>query len=173
MQGHSAGGPLVYLVPLVAVALIVLRNARERSLKVERLWIAPLALLVLVGASFTQQTPPGPAALAVDLVGLVLGAIAGWWRGRFTRIAVDPATHALTSRTSPVGMLLILALFVVRYGLRAYGSETAGVLHVSAAAVTDALTLLAVGLVCAQRLEIALRATRMLNAARASAQPSP
>jgi hypothetical protein len=161
---------MVYLVPLIAVALIVLRNARERKLKVERLWVAPLAFLVLIGLAFAQQAPPGPAMLAIDLLALGLGAVAGWWRGRLTRIAVDPATHALTSKTSPVGMLLILALFVVRYALRAFGSQTAGLLHVSAAAVTDALTLLAVGVVCAQRLEIALRATRMLNEARASAK---
>ena len=170
MQAHPAGGPMVYVAPLVAAAIIVLRNARERKLKVERLWMAPLAMLVLVALALTRQAPPGPAMVGVDIAALVLGALAGWWRGRLTRIVVDPATHALTSRTSPVGMLLILALFVVRYGLRAFGTETAGMLHVSALEITDVLMLLAVGLVCAQRLEIALRATRMLNEARGKAR---
>jgi hypothetical protein len=64
-------------------------------------------------------------------------------------------------------MLLILALFAVRYGVRTIGAET---LHVSVLGVTDALMLLAVGLVCAQRLEIALRATRLVREAR-SARP--
>jgi hypothetical protein len=106
--------------------------------------------------------------LAVDAAALGLGVLAGWWRARLTRITVDPGTHALTSKTSPLGMLLILAIFVVRNGVRSFGAETAGALHVSALQITDALMLLAVGLVCAQRLEIALRATRLLNEARGS-----
>jgi hypothetical protein len=167
MDGHSASGPALYLVPLAAIAMIVLRNARERRLKVERLWISPLLFLAFTASVFASQALPGPALLAVDLVMLVLGALAGWWRGRLTRITVDPATHDLTSKTSPLGMLLILALFVVRYGLRGLGAQTAGMLHVSAVAITDALMLLAVGIVCAQRLEIALRATRLLKEARA------
>lgn len=167
MGGPGAGGPGIYLIPLVAIAMIVLRNARERRLKVERLWVSPLLFLAITAYVFVSQPPPGPAILAVDLVVLVLGALAGWWRGRLTRITVDPATHDLTSKTSPLGMLLILAIFAVRYGLRSFGAQTAGMLHVSALAITDALMLLAVGIVCAQRLEIALRATRLLKEARA------
>jgi hypothetical protein len=91
-------------------------------------------------------------------------------RTGFTRIAVDPATHALTSQTSPVGMLLILAIFGLRAGLRIYATEHAGALHVSLEDVTDAFLLLAVGVVCAQRLEIALRASRLLRQTRTSAQ---
>jgi hypothetical protein len=157
---------MVYLAPLLAVAMIVLRNARARRLRVERLWVAPLALLILIGLALAREAPPGPAMLAVDLAALALGAVAGWWRGRLTRITVDPATHALTSRTSPVGMLLILALFVLRSGIRAMGAQTAGALHIPARGLADALLLVTVGLVCAQRLEIALRATRMLREAR-------
>ena len=163
-------GPWVYLIPLIAVAMIVLRNARERRLKVERLWVSPVLFLALTALTLARQSPPGPAMLAVEAAALGLGALAGWWRGRLTRITVDPATHALTSKTSPLGMLLILALFAVRYGLRSIGSETASALHVSALQITDVLMLPAVGIVCTQRLEIALRATRLLNEARGAKQ---
>ena len=166
MDGHAPSGPWVYLIPLIAVAMIVLRNARERRLKVERLWISPAVFLLLTATTFASQTPPGPGQLVIDVLALGLGALAGWWRGRLTRVTVDPATHDLTSKASPVGMLLILGVFAVRYALRSFGAQTAGMLHVSALAITDALMLLAVGIVCAQRLEIALRATRLLNEAR-------
>jgi Na+/H+ antiporter NhaC len=166
MVGSAASGPWIYLGPVIAVAMIVLRNARRRRLKVERLWIAPLVFLAITGLMFASQPPPSPAFLVVDVAALALGALAGWWRGRLTRIAVDPQTHALTSKTSPLGMLLILAIFAARYGLRAFGAQTAGLLHVSVLEITDSLMLVAVGLVCAQRLEIALRATRLLNQAR-------
>lgn len=168
MGATAASGPWLYLTPLIVVAVMILRNARERRLKIERLWIPPAVILALTAATFARQPPPDLAMLMLDAVALGLGAFGGWWRGRLTRITVDPTTHELTSRTSPLGMLLILGVFVVRYALRSYGAATAGLLHVSVLAVTDALMLLAVGLICVQRLEIALRATRLLNAARAS-----
>lgn len=164
MQPHAVVGPWVYLVPLIVVAMLVRRNLRQRRLRVERLWITPLAFLVLTLFTFAAQPPPGPPQLAIDVAAIALGAFAGWWRGRFTRITVDPTTHDLTSKTSAVGMVLILALFVARAGLRSYGART---FHIPVREITDALMLLAVGLVCAQRLEIALRATRMLKEARA------
>jgi hypothetical protein len=97
---------------------------------------------------------------------LAVGALLGWWRARLTHIAVDPQTHQLTSRASPLGMLVILGLFAVRYGLRAFATQNAGALHLSVKLVADAALVMTVGLVCAQRLEIALRATRLLNGAR-------
>jgi len=166
MVAQAASGPWVYLTPLIAVAVMILRNARERRLKIERLWIPPALILALTAATFARQPPPDIGMLGLHAAALGLGALGGWWRGRLTRITVDPATHELTSKTSPLGMLLILGIFAARYALRSYGAATAGLLHVSALAVTEALMLLAVGLVCAQRLEIFLRATRMLRAAR-------
>jgi hypothetical protein len=63
-------------------------------------------------------------------------------------------------------MLVILGLFAVRYGLRSYATQNAGALHLSVNVVADALLVMTVGLVCAQRLEIALRASRLLAEAR-------
>jgi hypothetical protein len=156
------------LIPLVVIGLVILRNARARRLRVESLWISPVLILALVGLSLSQQGLPTPLMLAMDIGALVVGAGLGWWRARFTKITVDPATHQLTSQASPVGMLVILGIFALRYGVRMYASESAGAMGVSANAVADAALVISVGLVCAQRLEIALRATRLLNAARAS-----
>ena len=55
------------------------------------------------------------------------------------RIAVDPQTHRMSTRTSAAGMLLILGLFVIRYGLRTLAPQTTGALHLSALELTDAL----------------------------------
>jgi hypothetical protein len=156
-----------YLIPLVVFAVVILRNARARRLRIETLWIAPVIIMALVGLSFSQEGMPTPLMLAIDVAALVVGAALGWWRARFTHITVDPATHALTSRASPVGMLVILGIFAVRFGVRMYAAQNANVLGVSANAVADAALVISVGLVCAQRLEIALRATRLLDEARA------
>jgi hypothetical protein len=160
-------GPWVYLIPLVVLGLMIFRNARERRLKIERLWITPTVLLVLAALVLAPQKPPGLTMIAIYVVALVLGALAGWWRGRLTRITIDPETHEMTSRASMVGMVLILGLFVVRRLVGVYAAAHAETLHVSTLEVTDALLLLAVGLVCAQRLEVAIRASGMLKAARA------
>jgi hypothetical protein len=156
------------LIPLVFLGLAVARSARARNLKVERLWIAPALILVATALTFSQQRLPGIAMLVGDVVALAAGALAGWWRGRLTHISVDPQTHALTSRASPLGMLLIVAVFGLRYILRAYSGQSANLLHVSAVELADALMLFAVGLVCVQRLEMALRASRLLAEARAT-----
>ena len=158
---------LTYLVPLLAIGLMILRNSRERRLRIETLWISPVLILALVGLALAQAGMPTPGLMAIDAAALAIGATLGWWRGRFTLIAVDPATHQLTSRASAVGMLIILGVFALRYGLRMFATESASNLHVSVNAVADAVLVLTVGLVCAQRLEIALRARRMLNEARA------
>jgi hypothetical protein len=136
------------------------------------LWVAPVTILALVGLTLSREGMPTPLMLAIDIAAVVIGAALGWWRARFTHIAVDPATHALTSRASPVGMLIILGIFAVRYGIRLYAAQNVNTLGVSANAVADAALVISVGLVCAQRLEIALRATRLLNEARAGGPTS-
>lgn len=161
-----------YFIPVAVIALVVLRNSRARRLRIETLWITPVLIFAAVGTLFSQQGMPSPVFLAVDIAALAVGAVLGWWRARFTHIAVDPATHQLTSRASAIGMLVILAIFALRYGVRTYAAQHASTLGVSANAIADAALVISVGLVCAQRLEIALRATRLLNEARASSTPS-
>jgi hypothetical protein len=65
-------------------------------------------------------------------------------------------------------MLLILGVFALRYLLNSFRTETAGVLHMSVMEITDVLMLLVVGIVCTQRLEMALRATRLVAQHRTS-----
>jgi len=173
MPAPVAAAPyMTYVVPLVAIGLVILRNSRARRLRIETLWIMPVVILALVGLSFTSQVMPSPMMLTLDIAALIVGAALGWWRARFTHISVDPATHQLTSRASPIGMLVILAIFALRYAVRLYAPEGASTLGVPAIAIADALLIITVGLVCAQRLELALRATRLLAEARAGGPTS-
>ncbi|MGZ5994029.1 MAG: hypothetical protein ACXWKX_20445 [Caulobacteraceae bacterium] len=156
------------IVPLVVIALVILRNSRARRLRIETLWIAPVMIVAMIGLSLSQEGQPSPLALAVDLAGMAVGALIGWWRARFTRIDIDPETHQLTSRASPIGMLIILGVFVIRYALRMYVAEGAAPAGVPVHVLADAILVMSVGLVCAQRLEIALRANRLLAEHRTS-----
>ena len=86
----AGAGVWVYLIPILVIGLVILRNARARHLRVERMWIAPVLLLVLTATTFSQQHMPTAAMIAVDVAALGAGAALGWWRGRFTKITVDP-----------------------------------------------------------------------------------
>ncbi len=105
--------------------------------------------------------------IAADGGALAIGAAAGWWRGRLTHIAVNPDTHELTSRTSPLGVLLIAGLYLVRFGLRYYAEQNPGAVHGAATLFTDGLMIFAIGMLSVQRLEMWLRCRRLLTEARA------
>jgi len=163
------GGYWTYLVPLIILGVVIVRNSRARTLKIERLWISPAIIMLMAILAFSQNPPPGLLGVALDVAAIALGAVLGWWRGRASTFTVDPATHVVTSRVSPLGMLLILGVFGLRYLLRGAVAGEASVLHVTAAEVTDSFLLLAVGLVSAQRLEWWIRARRMIDEAKRAA----
>jgi hypothetical protein len=83
-------------------------------------------------------------------------------------ITVDPQTHMLNQQASPAAMIFLVVLVAIRFGLRSVLTEEAGALHVSAAFVTDVFVVFAVGLLAVTRLEMFLRARRLLDEARAA-----
>lgn len=152
-------------IMVVVFALRWRRMSRVRPLKLERLWVLP-ALYGVVAVATLIATPPRGLAWLVCGVALLLGAVLGWQRGKMMRITVDPDTHALNQVASPAAVLFIVAIVAVRQIARvALVSDNA--LHLNALAVTDMLIALALGLFTAQRVEMYLRAKRLLVAARA------
>lgn len=182
MGAAAYGGPdwahyLPFVIPLVIIAAIMRRNLRPRPLRLSRLWISPLLVLVATGLVLTTSPPAlDPLSILFLAASGLVGAMLGWYRGRLTRMTVDPATHAITVQVSPIGNLFILAIFAVRYGLRSMLTETPSWLHLSSVQITDALLVLAAGLVCAQRAELWLRAQQMkrdMGPPDAGVSPSP
>jgi len=166
------------LIPLAIILVILIaRNSRPRPLKIERLWIRPLIFIVLMGAALTAAAPPLDVPnIAVLVAALGLGGAMGWVRGSSMQIHVHPETHELSSRASPLGLVLILGLLVLRMALRGAALESASFLHLSFITIADAFVLLAVGMMVVQGLEMWLRAQRLLAeaiAAKAGAQPPP
>jgi membrane protein CcdC involved in cytochrome C biogenesis len=81
-------------------------------------------------------------------------------------IHVDPETHALNQKASPAAMFFLIGLIVVRSAARSLlGAES----HVSAAMLTDPLIAFALGMFTLQRVEMYLRARRLLEEARGGA----
>ncbi|HEU4959171.1 MAG TPA: CcdC protein domain-containing protein [Sphingomonas sp.] len=168
MQDYQAqpGGWLQALIIAAIVLVVAMRmrgTGRLRPLRLERLWVIPALYLALVILLFVQAPPPGLGAWISAVFALGAGAFLGWQLGRLMRIHVDPETHALSQQSSAAGMIFIVVLIAVRYAARDLGGE----MHMNMAIMTDTLAALALGMFSAQRVEMYLRARRMLDAARA------
>jgi hypothetical protein len=168
MQVHTVqpAGLMQYVIPIV-IAIVVLafrarRMTQMRPLKIERLWIVPALYLVIVAMLFAKA-PPSPLGWLISGAALLVGAGLGWQRGKTMEIHVDPETHALNQKASMAAVAFILVLFVVKFGAQAGG----GTLHMNVAILTDALAALALGMFSMTRLEMYLRAKRLLAAAQA------
>lgn len=157
---------LTVLVPFVIIAVVIglrLRSmSRERPLKIRTLWIVPVIYVVLVG-SMLFALPPTTGGWSLVAVGIVAGAVLGWHRGKMIRIERNAETGELRQKASPLAMLLLVALIVLKLGARAIFGETAAAQPGSSAMLmTDAFIGFALGLLSATRLELYLRARRLL-----------
>lgn len=153
---------------LAVLAFRMRRMSRERPLKVEQMWIIPALYLGIAGFLFWRFPPAGLMWVAV-VVGLGIGAALGWQRGRLMRISVNPQTHEISQKASPAAMLFIIGLIAIRMGAREVAAMGGGGLHIDLASVTDVLIAFALGLLATQRIEMYLRAKRLLEEVRAAA----
>ena len=166
-----------YIIGGVIFVLIMgwrLRSmSQTRPLRLELLWVTPAIFIVLTALTLAPQPPQGIAWVYLG-VALAVGGAFGWWRGKLMRISVDPETHALNVRASPAAVLFFVAIIAVRLALRGVALGQASSLHLSVGVITGVFMAFAVGLFGVQRLEMFLRASRMLadaRAARASVSP--
>ncbi|MDB5704379.1 MAG: hypothetical protein JWN66_1495 [Sphingomonas bacterium] len=169
MQVHTAQpqGWLQYAVPL-AIFIVIFgfrarRLAQLRPLKIERLWIFPAIYLVICTAMLVQF-PPTLAGWGLCAIALAVGAGLGWQRGKLMAITVDPETHQINQKASFAGIAFLFVIVAIRAAARVEGSA----LHLNIALLTDMLVVLALGLFSVQRLEMYLRAKRLLEEARAA-----
>ena len=165
---HQGGNWLTALVPFVIIAVVVglrLRSmSRERPLKVETLWVVPVVYLALVGWMLFAL-PPTVVGWGLLVLGLVVGAALGWHRGKLIRIDRNAETGELRQKASPLAMILLLALIALKLGARAiFGEAAAGHAASGAMLLTDTFIGFALGLLSATRLELYLRAKRIMAA---------
>ncbi len=158
---------ITVIVVGVVLALRWKRMSKTRPLKLETLWIFPTLYAALAVYMYWAHSPQG-WAWGFCALALGIGAALGWQRGKMMRIAVDPETHALNQSASPAAVLFIVALILARNAARlALGTGTGdNALHLNAIAITDMLIAFGLGLFAVQRLEMFLRARRLLDEAK-------
>ncbi|MBI3440065.1 MAG: DUF1453 family protein [Proteobacteria bacterium] len=159
-------------VVLVLMALRTGRLSQARPLKTERLWIVPLIFAGVTALTF-MQAPPTVHDVPWLIGTAIFGAIVGWYRGKMMRITVDPQTHNLSQAASPLALLFLLALFGLRYGLRYVLGEEAHAWGISVNLLADAPMVFAVAMFALTRVEMFIRAERLLAEARAAHATTP
>ncbi len=161
------GGVLQYLIPIVVFVVIFAfrarRMTRARPLRLWQLWIVPVLLIVGASAAFIAMPPSGTGWL-IAAVALLIGAAIGWQRGRMMHIEVHRETGTLMQRASPLALLFLLGLVVVRSALKVEGRA----MGLDIATLTDSLLAFAVGMFGVMRVEMFLRARRLLEEHRAA-----
>jgi hypothetical protein len=173
MPVHHGPAPwMSYVIPLAVFALVMAlrwrRMRRARRLRLEMLWILPAIYAAVVVAVFAV-TPPSLAGWGWCALALAAGAGIGWYRGRMMQITVDPETHALSQQASPAAFLLLAGLVAVKFAFRTELGGAPGMgPHASHGAMlaTDIAMAFALGLISTTRIEMALRARRLLADAR-------
>jgi len=153
----------------VALGIILLRNQKPRPLNLQWMWVMPVVIVIAIGfgiwgmsmAPGMSHTPFDALAWIIVAVGLLLGCAAGWWRGRMVTIEKEP-DGSLKARSSPLGLILIVLLMLGRQALRPWLETHATDWHVNALAVQDAFMVFVVGMIVMQRIEMYLRARRIL-----------
>lgn len=150
-------------VVILVLGLRMRRAGKMRPLKLGGLWVVPALYLAVAAMMFAQFPPTGWVWIACA-AGLLIGAAVGWQRGRMMHISVDPDTHALNQKASPAAMLFLVGLIVVRMAARGLLDANG---DVSPAMLTDPLIAFALGMFTVQRVEMYLRAKRLLDEARA------
>ena len=169
MQQHQPGSWVTALIPFVIIAVVLALRFRsmnkERPLKLETLWIVPVVYALIAG-SMLFALPPPPIGWGLVVIGLGAGLTLGWYRGKMIRIERNAETGELRQRASPLAMMLLLVLIVIKLGARSIFGETAAAHPGSGAMIlTDAFIGFALGLLSATRLELYLRGRRLIEAA--------
>ena len=134
--------PLV--MPLMAVALIMMRSTRERRLHPGRLWIAPFCFTALV-ATALYLTPHPPFSMEADeamVFAVASGLAFGTWRAQATVLRHEPGTGRIMASQSNIAAAVLAAVFLLRTMVREqFGAHTV--------LVTNMSMLFAVGMIVA------------------------
>lgn len=148
-------------VVIAVVFLLRLRNVKTaRRMRLGRLLVGPI-IVGLLAADLFFSVPPDTAGIAIFAGGLAAGAALGWQRARWMKVSFDPATGMFMLKQSPLALVLLIGVMVVRRLFLPGGSVTmepgfAAAPH--AMWIIDGLIGFGLGTISAQNVELYRRA---------------
>ena len=158
-------GSIVALVIVAIVVVVRIRNLRKSTpLRFDRMWIVP-AIFVALTALNLFQFPLHGREWAWFGAAAIVGGVLGWQRGKLMPIRHDPETGALMVHGSPMALIFLVAIFAARLAIQGIAALEADGLGIRIGLLNDAFVVFALGLFTVQRIEMALRARRLMAAA--------
>ena len=111
-----------YILPLVVVVIVARRlmNNKPRKVKVNRIFYFPAFIIIATVATLWSAPMPTPWLLwiPVDLLAVAGGLAIGFLSAHHQEFSIDYDTGVITSKATPVGTIVVLALFAAKFGLR-------------------------------------------------------
>lgn len=148
----------------LAIFIRIRRFGRPQPLRLGTLWIIPAISVLLAGVVLWEYPPSGSDWLWIAM-GCGAGGGIGWWRGRCVEISMDPGTGQLNQRNSWGALVAIGAIILARWLLRWAVMWGDAQWHFGAMLISDIFIAMAVGALSAYRIELFLRARRLLGGA--------
>jgi hypothetical protein len=168
-----------YIVPLLVILLVGRRLIKNpaRKVRVGSLWIMPLIVMAATIATLVMMPKPPLFWVGGYALAAVLGGTVGFLTSHHQEFSLDYDTGTITSKATPIGTILIAALFALRFGLKMIFPQLGGggysygaaAVHPSAdlLAWTDAGLIFSTGLLIARAATTYLRARPLLEAHKA------
>jgi hypothetical protein len=110
-----------YIVPAIIVVVIGIRLFRSqtpRKINPSRLWIGPVYIAAFMAFALATSPMPNAFALMLYAVAAALGIGTGYLRALHQEFSIDPGTGAIMSKASPIGMIVFVGIFLLRYAAR-------------------------------------------------------
>ena len=109
-----------FIAPLAVAALVARRligQPKLQRVRPNRLWVGPAYVAVAMVLVMWNSPMPGAFAVALFAAAALIGGAIGYLRALHQEFSIDPETGNMMSRSSPVGTIIFLGVFVVRYAL--------------------------------------------------------
>ena len=170
MHGNDAG---FFLVPVLAIFLILRRGFRQSRVRPGGLFIYPLIICLLIAASFIHRPIPTPQIMAVLTAAALVGLALGWITTAHLQLSVDPKSGTILSKPTPIGTAITAAVFALRFGVDYMIRSGGGGAHDPVLlAIANAGLLFVAGRLIGRAVHLWIR-TRPLLAEHAARAPSP
>lgn len=161
-----------FAIPLLIFALVIRRALRERRVNTTRMWLYPAILGVAALLTMAHEPLPGLVAIVGFIAAAIVGAAIGYLRARHQQLTFDPKTGSISSKATPIGVLLLGGFFLLRFALEFY-SHSRDVPHaLGLQRATDAGLIFSFALMTAQRWEIWKRA-KVIRAEKVPVETTP
>lgn len=111
-----------YILPLVVVIIVARRlmNNKPRKVKTNRIFWFPAFVIIatVLTLSFAPLPKPWLLWIPVDIAALVGGLVIGFLSAHHQEFTLDYDTGTITSKATPIGTIVVLALFAAKFGMR-------------------------------------------------------